>query len=89
MRSVITVLGKDKTGIIANISTLLHKLDINIDCINQAILDDLFTMVMLVETGHMNVAYDTVQEELRKIGETLGLDIRIQREEIFHTMHRI
>ena len=89
MRNVITVLGKDKVGIIAEISMVLYDMNINIDGINQAIMEDLFTMVMLVDTKETNAAYERIQNALRNVGEKLGVDIRIQREEIFQSMHRL
>lgn len=89
MRGVVTVLGKDRVGIIAEVSSLFYKLNVNIDGINQAILDDLFTMIMLVEMKAMNTDYETLQQELGLISQRLGVDIRIQKEAIFESMHSI
>ncbi len=89
MKGVVTVLGKDKVGIIAEVSHLFYRLNINIDGINQGILEDLFTMVMLVEMGEMNASYDLVQNELDAISQRLGVDIRIQKSAIFEAMHII
>lgn len=89
MRSVVTVLGKDRVGIIAEISNLLYEMNINIDGINQAIMEDLFTMVMLVDTKNTTVGYEHIQNGLKAVGTKLGVDIRIQREEIFQSMHRL
>lgn len=89
MRSVVTVLGKDRVGIIAEISNLLYDMNINIDGINQAIMEDLFTMVMLVDTQNTTVGYEHIQNGLKVVGTKLGVDIRIQREEIFQSMHRL
>lgn len=89
MKGVVTVLGKDKVGIIAEVSHLFYRLNINIDGINQGILEDLFTMVMLVEMGEMNASYDLVQSELDAISQRLGVDIRIQKSAIFEAMHII
>lgn len=89
MRSVVTVLGKDRVGIIAEISKVLYDMNINIDGINQAIMDDIFTMVMLVDTQNTSVGYEQIQGGLNAVATKLGVDIRIQREAIFQSMHRL
>lgn len=88
MKAVITVLGKDRTGIIATVSNLLFNQGVNILDISQTILSDMFTMIMLVETGE-DVQYDVVRESLLKAGTEMGLEIRMQRSDIFDAMHRI
>ena len=86
-KAVVTVLGFDRKGIIAQVSRILYESDVNILDISQTILDGLFNMVMLVDiTG---VSFDDLALELNSLGERLGLQIRIQRNEIFEAMHQI
>ena len=89
MKAVITVLGKDRTGIIASVSNLLYQHGVNILDITQTILKGNFTMVMSVDAGKANVEFDQLAAALEKLGEQMSLSIRIQREEIFDAMHRI
>lgn len=89
MRAVVTVMGVDKKGIIARVSTCLSENDINILDINQTIMQDIFTMVMLVDITNEEAKFSGVSEKLAKIGEEMGLEIRIQHEKIFRSMHRI
>ena len=88
MKAVITVLGKDRTGIIAAVSGLLYQENVNILDISQTILSGMFTMIMLVEIGE-NVQYDLVREKLLSMAEEMNLEIRMQRSDIFDAMHRI
>lgn len=89
MRGVITVLGKDRVGIIAEISRVFYEEGVNIDGINQALLEDLFTMVMVVDMKGMQIKFEGLQDRLKAVGSALGVDIRIQKEEIFQSMHRL
>ena len=86
-KAVITVIGKDTTGIIAKVSNLLYENDINILDISQTIMQDLFTMIMLVDIKDVQVA--DLQEKLDVIASEMNLSIRVQNEEIFNSMHRI
>lgn len=88
MRAVVTVMGRDKTGIIARTSTLLADNEINILDITQTIIQDIFTMVMLVELGK-DTEIALISEKLDVLAEELGVEIRIQHEDIFNSMHRI
>ena len=88
MKAVITVLGKDRTGIIAAVSGLLYREGVNILDISQTILSGMFTMIMLVEVGE-NSQYDLVREKLMSMAEEMNLEIRMQRSDIFDAMHRI
>ena len=88
MRAVVTVMGKDKTGIIARTSTLLADNGINILDITQNIIQNIFTMVMLVEMGK-DTEIAVISEKLDVLAEELGVEIRIQHEDIFNSMHRI
>ncbi len=90
MNAIITVVGKDKVGIMAGVCVALQKVNVNILDISQTVLhQDMFTMNMLVDIEKANVEYDKIVDALDKCGEELGVSIRIQREEIFNAMHKI
>lgn len=89
MKAIITVIGGDKVGIIASISKTLADFDINIEDVNQTIMGGQFTMMMLVDLKKANRGFDGVRSDLVALGKTLELSIRIQREEIFQTMHQV
>ncbi len=89
MRAFVTVVGKDKVGIIAAICILLAEKNVNILDISQTILKDSFTMIMLVDASACSVPFDELSESLNELGKKMELSIRIQREEIFNAMHRI
>ena len=88
MKAVITVLGRDRTGIIANVSNLLYTSNVNILDISQTILSEMFTMIMLVELSE-DAHYDDVRLKLSRLAEEMQLEIRMQRSDIFDAMHRI
>ena len=89
MRAVVTVMGVDRKGIIAKVSTCLSENNINILDINQTIMQDIFTMVMLVDLAEAESKFAKESAELATLGEELGLEIKIQHEDIFRSMHRI
>ncbi len=89
MKAVITVLGSDRIGIIAAVTNVLAKVNVNILDISQTIMDKIFTMVMLVDVSQANVPFGEVSKALDEIGAELGVSIRIQHEDIFNSMHRI
>ncbi len=89
MNAILTVIGNDKVGIIAAVSQALARLNINILDINQTVMKTYFTMVMLVDIEKANVPFDEIQSALSDLSSEIGLEIRIQREEIFNSMHRI
>lgn len=89
MRAVVTVMGKDQTGIIAKTSTLLADNGVNILDITQTILQDIFTMVMMVDIKDSKIEFSALGEQLSKLGDSMGLEIRIQHEDIFNSMHRV
>ena len=88
-QAIITVLGRDRVGIIAAVSAELAKGDVNILDINQTILQDYFTMVMLVDTAACTASVAELSDILEQAGREQSLSIRIQREDIFNAMHRI
>ena len=89
MKAIISVLGADKPGIIAEISGCLYRYNINILDITQTILSGYFTMVMMVDLSSMTCGFDEIIGELNKLGDKMGLEIRMQRSEIFDAMHRL
>lgn len=89
MRGILTVIGKDKVGIIAGISNKLLQLNINILDVNQTIIDEYFTMIMMLDLKNANEEFDKIKKELLAKGEELGVDVKIQREEIFNSMHSL
>lgn len=89
MRAVITVIGKDRVGIIAEVSGILASCNINILDISQTTMQDMFTMIMLTDNSESNIDFTTLAERLEKKGQELGVSIQIQHEEIFNSMHRI
>ena len=89
MNAIVTVIGKDKVGIIAAVCIKLAEMNVNILDISQTILDGKFTMVMAVDAANANVGFEELAAQLRELGEGMELSIRIQREEIFDAMHRI
>lgn len=89
MNAVVTVVGKDRIGIVYEVSRLLAEKNINIVNISQKILEQYFTMLILVDTSKSSEAFVDLAKELFEQGQRLALDIRIQNEEIFEAMHRI
>ena len=89
MNAIVTVIGKDKVGIIAAVCIKLAEMTVNVLDISQTILDGKFTMVMAVDAANANVGFEELAAQLRELGEGMELSIRIQREEIFDAMHRI
>ena len=89
MKCVISVLGKDRSGIVAAVSVALAECGANIDDISQTILDDIFSMTMLTTLDTEKADFNTVQERLAKISDDLGMQIIIQREDVFQFMYKI
>ncbi len=88
MKAIVTVIGKDKVGIIAKVSAALSDMNVNVEDISQTIMQDYFVMMMLVDVSAATNFAD-VSESLDKLGEKVGVSIRIQHEDIFNAMHRI
>ena len=88
MRAIVTVIGKDKTGIVAGVSTRLTERDVNIVDISQTIMDGFFTMNMVVEI-EATEAFPEVKSNLEALGESLKVDIKIMNEAIFEAMHQL
>ena len=88
-RTIITVVGKDTVGIIAKVCTYMADHQINILDISQTIIQGFFNMMMIVDTSKMTVDYATMTDEITRLGECTGVQIKCQKEEIFDKMHRI
>lgn len=89
MRAVLTVIGKDKVGIIAGVSQKLAELEVNILDVSQTIMADYFTMMMMLDIATSKVEFDEIKQKLGQLGVELGVSIKVQREEIFDTMHKL
>ena len=88
-KAVVTVLGIDSKGIIARVSAILFENDANILDISQTVLSDYFNMVLVADIGSAACSFEKLSSELTALGEKMGLQIRIQRSEIFEAMHQI
>lgn len=89
MNIVITIIGADRVGIVAKVSAALAEHNINILDINQNILHGFFNMVMVADMSTSNVPLKALQGHFNTLGESIGVDIKIQHEEIFKVMHRV
>ena len=88
-KAIITVIGKDKVGIIYGVTKILSENNINVLDISQTILQGMFTMMMIVDIDKANSDFGKISDVLSAEGEKLGVEIRIQLESIFESMHRI
>ena len=88
-KTIITVVGKDTVGIIAKVCTYLSETGINVLDISQTIVSGYFNMMMIVDMSKATKPFGECAEDLDKLGETIGVSIKCQREEIFQKMHRI
>ncbi len=88
MRAVVTVVGKDKTGIIARVSGLFYEKDINILDISQKLMQNVFTMISLVDLENSSDDLDGLTKELEKVGEELGVSINVLPEDMFKNVHK-
>ena len=89
MRAVITVVGKDTVGILADVSAICAKSQANIVDVTQSILSDLFAMVMVVEIDKLSVPFTELKAQLEELGKKRTLQIHLMHEDIFNSMHRI
>ena len=89
MKAIVSVVGKDKKGIIARVSTCLFDMSINIENISQTIMQDYFTMIMAVDTSECKLSFDGIKQQLNSLAEKMGLEIHIQLQSIFDSMHQI
>lgn len=89
MKGIITVVGKDSVGIIARVCTYLAEEHINILDISQTIVSGFFNMMMIIDLSSSAHKFEKVEADLISLGKDIGVDIRLQREDIFNSMHRI
>ena len=89
MKAIVTVVGKDRVGIIAGVCTALAKFNVNVLDISQTVMQGYFTMMMATDVSAANIPMAQLAIEMEAIGKDMGLSIRIQREDIFEAMHRI
>ncbi len=89
MKAIITVIGKDRVGIIAGVSSLLAQCSVNVLDISQTILQGNFTMVMLADLTDCPLSFAELTEKLSALGAEMDIAIRMQREDIFNAMHKI
>ncbi|GHT78771.1 UPF0237 protein [Actinomycetota bacterium] len=89
IKAVLSVLGKDRKGIVATVANTLYQSGANIDDISQTILDSMFSMTMLVTIDENNSSFNELQERLEADGKTLGLQIKLQRSDVFEFMYKV
>ena len=89
MKAIVTVTGKDKTGIIAGVTAQLAEHDVNVLDISQTVLQDYFAMIMLVDLSGSKTPFSELSDTLSAEGKKMSMDARIMREEIFDAMHRV
>lgn len=89
MRAVITVIGKDCVGILANVSAVCAEASMNITDVTQSILQDMFVMIMMVEFTEQSIPLADFSAQMEKLGEEKNLRIQVMHEDIFNTMHHI
>lgn len=89
MKAILTVIGKDKVGIIARVSNELQRLNINILDVNQTIIGEFFTMIMMLDLKLSNSNFEEIKKSLELKGKQLGVDVKIQREEIFNSIYSV
>lgn len=89
MKIVVTIVGQDRVGIIAMVSNVLAERNVNILNINQNIMDGYFNMVMIADMGLATISLKELAALMKEKGEALGVDIKVQHEDIFQIMHRV
>lgn len=90
MKAIVSVIGRDRTGIIAKVAYKLYEMDINIEDISQTVMQDTyFTMIMMISVRDDGPAIGEINAALQSVAAELGVEIRVQHEAIFNSMHRI
>ena len=89
MKAIVTVVGKDRVGIIAGVCVKLAEYNVNVLDISQTVMQGYFTMMMATDVTECNVPLAVLATEMDAVGKDMGLSIRVQREDIFEAMHRI
>lgn len=89
MRAFITVIGTDTVGILAKVAQKCAEVGVNITEVTQSVLQEMFAMIMLVDTSKATVPISELSDELEALGDGMGLKIHVMHEDIFNSMHRI
>lgn len=89
MKAIVTVIGQDRPGIIAKVSTSLAQNKVNIEDISQTLMQGNFTMIMLCDMQNATLSLKDLKDNLVKVGEEIGVSIHVQHEDIFNAMHKI
>ena len=89
MKAIVTVIGKDKPGIIAKVSTALADRNVNIEDISQTLMQGNFTMLMLCDLENATLSLKELKASLLELGESIGVSIHVQHEDIFNAIHKI
>lgn len=89
MKAIVSVIGRDRTGIIAAVATALAERNINIEDISQTIMHGNFVMIMLVDVEKSDVPLNVLCEQLQKAVDNLGVTVHVQHEDLFKSMHRV
>ena len=89
MKAVVTVVGKDRVGIIAQVCAALAENNVNVLDISQTVMQGYFTMMMAVDVSGSNIPLAELAKIMEEKGKKMGLSIRLQREDIFEAMHRV
>ncbi len=88
-RAIVTIIGSDRVGIIAGIANVIADANVNILDISQSVIREFFTMIMMVDLSSATISFETLADNLAYKGASLGVQVEIQREEIFKAMHRV
>lgn len=89
MKAVITVIGKDVVGILAEVSTKCAAYNVNIIEVTQSVLQEMFAMIMMADVTNCNCEFSKFAEDMSSLGKDLGLSVHVMHEDIFNSMHRI
>ena len=89
MKAIVTVVGKDRVGIIASVCTKLAQYNVNVMDISQTVMQGYFTMMMVTDVSECNVSVGYLAKQMEAGGNEMGLSIHVQREDIFQAMHRV
>ena len=89
MKAIVTVVGKDRVGIIAQVCTTLAAYQVNVLDISQTVMQGYFTMMMAAEISECSIPVAELAKRMEQAGQEMGLSIHVQREDIFQAMHRI
>lgn len=89
MKAIVTVLGSDKVGIISAVTSELARHGVNIEDISQTLMQDHFVMIMMTDVSKSPLGIAEIGKKLKAVGEKIGVDIRVQHEDIFNCMHRV